>query len=250
MARAQREISPTGYYHVTLRGNGRQMLFEDDADRRKLLALMADSIVGSKGRVIAWCLMGNHVHIVIDDPQCELSIMVHDFAGAYARHFNSKTGHVGSVFQGRFHSVPIASEAQLLQTVRYIHDNPARAGIATSDEYEWSSFAEYAGTQPFGISDVSVVLDLLGGREGFLEFSCSDAHAVGYLRMRRRISDLDIQAAAKDALGGASPLGIKSMPRADREGALAKLRSAGLSWRQLEMLTGIGASSIRRMLAR
>ena len=60
MARAQREISPTGYYHVTLRGNGRQMLFEDDADRRKLLVLMADSIVGSKGRVIAWCLMGNH----------------------------------------------------------------------------------------------------------------------------------------------------------------------------------------------
>ena len=249
MSRVQREISPTGYYHVTLRGNGRQMLFEDDTDRKKLLFLMAESVYGEGGRIIVWCLMGNHIHVVIDDPRTKLSDMVHDFAGAYARHFNAKSGHVGSVFQGRFHSVAIVSEAQLLQTARYVHDNPVRAGIADVDAYEWSSFGEYAGKGQFAISDVSVLLEMLGGVEGFLEFSHSGAHAVNYLRSGKRISDKDVQVAAKDVLGDISPLEIKSMLHAERVEALERLRSIGLSWRQLEMLTGIGASSIRRALS-
>lgn len=250
MSRVQREISPTGYYHVTLRGNGRQILFEDDSDRRKFLHLMAESIRSAGGRIIVWCLMSNHVHVVIDDPQAKLSEMVHDFAGAYARRFNAKTGHVGTVFQGRFHSVAITSEGQLLQTARYIHDNPVRARIAAVDEYEWSGFGEYAGNSPVAISDVSVLLEMLGGVEGFLEFSHSGAHAVNYLRRGKRISDRDVREAAKDALGDISPLEIKSMPQAERVEALAKLRAIGLSWRQIEMLTGIGASSIRRALSK
>lgn len=167
MSRVQREISPTGYYHVTLWGNGRQILFEDDADRRNYLHLMAESVRSAGGRIIVWCLMSNHVHVVIVDPQAKLSDMVHDFAGAYARHFNAKTGHVGSVYQGRFHSVAITSEEQLLQTARYVHDNPVRAGIAAADEYEWNSFGEYVGNSPFAISDVSVLLEMLGGWEAF-----------------------------------------------------------------------------------
>ena len=250
MSRVQREISPTGYYHVTLRENGRQILFEDDADWRKYLHLMAESVRSAGGRIIVWCLMSNHVHVVIDDPQAKLSEMVHDVAGAYARHFNAKTGHVGSVYQGRFHSVAITSEEQLLQTARYVHDNPVRAGIAAADEYEWNSFGEYVGNSPFAISDVSVLLEILGGVEGFLEFSRSGAHAVNYLRTGRRISDRDVRKAAKDALGEISPLEIKSMPQEERVEALAKLRAIGLSWRQIEMLTGIGVSSIRRALSK
>lgn len=250
MSRVQREISPTGYYHVTLRGNGRQILFEDDADRKRFLLQMAESVRSAGGRIIVWCLMSNHVHVVIDDPRTRLSDMVHDFAGAYARCFNAKTGHVGSVFQGRFHSVAIVSERQLLQTARYVHDNPVRARIADVDEYEWSSFGEYFGKSQLSISDVSVLLEMLGGVKGFLEFSHSDAHAVNYLRCGKRISDADVQAAAKEALGDISPLEIKTMPQAKRAEALAKLRSIGLSWRQLEMLTGIGVSSIRRSLSK
>lgn len=250
MSRVQREISPTGYYHVTLWGNGRQILFEDDADRRKYLHLMAESVRSAGGRIIVWCLMSNHVHVVIVDPQAKLSDMVHDFAGAYARRFNAKTGHVGSVYQGRFHSVAITSEEQLLQTARYVHDNPVRAGIAAADEYEWNSFGEYVGNSPFAISDVSVLLEMLGGVEGFLEFSRSGAHAVNYLRTGRRISDRDVRKAAKDALGEISPLEIKSTPQEERVEALAKLRAIGLSWRQIEMLTGIGVSFIRRALSK
>lgn len=167
MSRVQREISPTGYYHVTLRGNGRQILFEDDADRRKYLHLMAESVRSAGGRIIVWCLMSNHVHVVIDDPQAKLSDMVHDFAGAYARHFNAKTGHVGSVYQGRFHSVAITSEEQLLQTARYVHDNPVRAGIAAGDEYEGAASGNMSATARLPFRMCPSCLRCLGAWKAF-----------------------------------------------------------------------------------
>ena len=250
MAKKLREKSPTGYYHVTLRGNGRQIIFEDDEDRKTFLRLLSDAVDLFGARVIAWCLMSNHVHVVIDDPNDEISAIVHRFAFTYAQHFNNKSGHVGALFQGRFHSVPITSDEQLLQTVRYIHDNPVRAGISAADKYPWSSFSEYTGDTLRQMSDVSVVLELLGGKRQFLEFSKDNANAVLFLRLSTRIPDGDIQAAARPALGNINPLDIKAMELGKRDQALTKLRAAGLSWRQMEMLTGIGAQTIRRAYRR
>ena len=250
MSRGARQVSESGFYHVMMRGCGRQILFEDDGDRLRFLSLLSEMLTRSSVVLIAWCLMTNHVHLLVGDEGRMLSEALHDLASAYAGYFNRKTGHVGAVFGGRFKSVPVESEAQLVAAARYIHDNPEKGGICPAEEYEWSSFGEYVGKKQLLISDVSVLLEMLGGAEGFLEFSYSDAHAVNYLRCGKRISDADVQAAAKEILGDISPLEIKSMPQVKRAEALAKLRSIGLSWRQLEMLTGIGVSSIRRALSK
>ena len=80
--------------------------------------------------VIAWCLMDNHIHLLLDDGHAHLSDCMHSITTAYAMYFNSKTGRRGPVFQDRFKSVPILDDDQLLNCVRYIHDNPAKPELA------------------------------------------------------------------------------------------------------------------------
>ena len=128
MPRRARRSSESGYYHVMLRGNGRQVIFEDDLDRREFLRELSETMAQSGVSIVAWCLMSNHVHLLLADEQGSLSTAVHHLATRYARHFNRRTGHVGSVFDGRFKSVPVESDVQLLAAVRYIHENPVRAG--------------------------------------------------------------------------------------------------------------------------
>ncbi|WP_324249928.1 transposase [Parolsenella catena] len=82
MARGPRAISNSGYYHVMLRGAGRQLLFENDLDRRTFLRYLTEAIAGTKTSLIAWCLMDNHVHLLLCDSQNSL-------AGAYAFRLNS-----------------------------------------------------------------------------------------------------------------------------------------------------------------
>ena len=154
MARGPRAISNSGYYHVMLRGAGRQLLFENDLDRRTFLCYLTEAIAGTKTSLIAWCLMDNHVHLLLCDPQNSLAGLMHSVSTRFALYFNGRSGHVGPVFQGRFKSKAIETNEYLLQAVRYIHDNPCEThtsgaairntlavrGSRTSLPY-WSSLA-------------------------------------------------------------------------------------------------------------
>lgn len=244
MPRVSRQPSATGFYHVIFRGNGRQLLFEDDDDRRYFLGLLTKKAAKFDIAIIAWCLMSNHIHLLLEDPKTQLSQAMHGLATAYARHFNCRSGHVGSVFQGRFTSVAITSDRQLLQAVRYIHENPRKAGIAQAREYRWSSFGEYLhGAR---VIDGAKALELVGGRAGFERLCEDERFASYYVRPMKRVSDEDAAAAARSMLDGGDPAHIKALPRARRNEALRKLREAGMSIKQIERLTGIGRSTISR----
>ena len=245
MPRPPRQYSKFGLYHVMLRGNGKQIIFEDDSDRRTFLQLLEEKAAAGDVKVIAWCLMSNHVHLLLDDPEHALSHFMHALATAYARRFNEKTGHVGAVFQGRFASVPIASDAQLLQAVRYIHENPVKAGTGSIDAYPWSSYREYLGEAR--VADTAMVLDMVGGREGFLRF-CSDGRFGSYcFRTTRRVSDEDALEVARCALRGIEPADVKKLPWERRDEALRSLRAAGITVKELERLTGVGHNTISRV---
>ena len=110
MPRAPRAIAESGFYHVILRGNGKQIIFEDDADRRAFLDLLAKRAADAGIRILAWCLMENHVHLVLEDPTQTLSEMMRRLSGDYAQRFNRKSGRVGHVFEHRFKSCPIENE--------------------------------------------------------------------------------------------------------------------------------------------
>ena len=142
MPRKPRTKSPTGFYHVTLRGNGGQMLFDNDDDRRAFLQILAAILPKHNIRLLAWCLMGNHVHLLVDDTDDKLSAAMHAITVSFAGRYNARAGHIGHVFQERFNASTIAREEHLLEAIRYIHMNPQKAGLARYDDYKWSSHGE------------------------------------------------------------------------------------------------------------
>ena len=253
MGRKPRAVSSAGFYHVVIRGNGKQLLFEDDSDRRYFLELM-DRVLPAHGlTLIAWCLMDNHVHLCmrndVDESLDNLSEAMRSIQVAYAARFNSKTGHVGHVFQGRFESFAIEDARYLLEVVRYIHDNPHRAGMCAMDEYPWSSYCEYLG--PAVRCDTSVVLDELGGGvAGFLEYSRMGSDDFSEPVRQRHVLDEKALEVARTVLDPVEPDAVKSLPREQRDRALRELRGAGLSVRQIVRLTGLGKNTITRATTR
>ena len=249
MGGSRRATAESGLYHVVTRGNGRQILFEDDRDRRFFLETLGGELPKRSVGIIAWCLMENHVHLVLED--CSdgiesLSEAMRVLLATYARRFNGRGGHVGHVFQARFSSTPIEDERHLLATVRYVHLNPERAGICPAEKYEWSSYAEYVGCP--GICSTGLVLDLVGGREGFVEFcreSCSSDLPVDYRPPRASADELLMFARGVLADAGfGSPESVKSLPKGKRDAALRVMSAAGMSIREIERMTGVGRGTV------
>ncbi|MEL7564820.1 MAG: transposase [Dehalobacterium sp.] len=144
MPRQMRVQSRTKIYHVMIRGNEKRNLFLDDEDRRKFLDLLREKNKEHKYAIYAYCLMENHVHLVINEGEDEISRIMKRINTSYAYYFNNKYHRVGHVFQDRFRSEAIEREKYLLAVVRYIHNNPVKAGVvANLAEYHWSSFNDY-----------------------------------------------------------------------------------------------------------
>ena len=245
MPRSARAKSEYGYYHVIARGNGRQILFEDDEERLRILKLLKEKLTAHDIRLHAWCLMDNHVHLLMDDPHDALSAAMHAIMTAYARYYNDRSGHIGSVFENRFKSIPIRDDAQLLVAARYIHLNPERAGICSYDLYPWSSAAEYLdGTS--GITDTEVLRELLSGTAGAAAFH-HDPTAGPYVPVAgRRVDDTDVLEAARMATHPLDPHQLKGLAKPVRNQALQKLRDCHLTIKQIERVTGIGRGTIVR----
>ena len=253
MPRTSRRVAESGHYHVMLRGNGKQVIFEDDVDRRAFLDALSRALEDPGLSLLAWCLMTNHVHLLFrDDSDC-LSSAMHALATKYAGHFNSRTGHVGSVFDGRFKSVPIESNAQLVAAVRCIHDNPKKAGICPAADYPWSSFGEYAGVEGVCcLTEVDSVLDMLGGPDGFLAMSSEVVPNDYCFRSGKRIPEEDVPEIARAALYPLDPRTLRETFGVERGRALLALKDAGLSLKQIERVTGIGRYAVQKgiLLAR
>ncbi|MFR3877514.1 MAG: transposase [Collinsella sp.] len=147
MSRKPRQKSLIGLYHITMRGNGKQLLFEDDEDRRRILSLVRSSIVRFNIRLIAWCLMGNHVHLVLSDPDDNVSEAMHLVMSCYATWYNRRHGHVGHVFQDRFSSAPISVRITF-STLFDMFISIQKAGICPYGAYRWSSHLDYVERDP------------------------------------------------------------------------------------------------------
>jgi REP-associated tyrosine transposase len=148
VARPLRVQAP-GIYHVTCRGNRRQPIFTDDNDRERYLALLA--VVSRKlgWKCLVYCLMSNHVHLVLDVPDGTLSRGMQLLSGRYAQAYNLRHGWVGHLFQGRFHSEAVERESHGLELTRYVPDNPRRAGmVGRAADWRWSSFRAVVGKAP------------------------------------------------------------------------------------------------------
>lgn len=146
MPRKLRENVEGGIYHAYARGNGKQVIFQDDEDRFAYLRIFGGVVDRCDWRCLASCLMDNHVHHVIETPFPNLSAGMQLLHGEYAQEFNARHDTVGHLFQGRFGAVRIQSDAQLWTVLAYVAANPVEAGLAARPEdWPWSSYAALIG---------------------------------------------------------------------------------------------------------
>jgi len=140
MARLPRIVIPQVPHHVTQRGNRRLPVFFADSDRREYLRLVAEAAAASGTRCLAWCLMDNHVHLIlVPGHEDGLRATLGEAHRRYTRMVNFREGWRGHLFQGRFASYPM-DEAHLMAAVRYVENNPVAAGLAKrAQDWEWSS---------------------------------------------------------------------------------------------------------------
>lgn len=244
----------TGFYHVCARGMGKQLIFEGDEERWEFLELMRDCCREEGVTVIAWCLMGNHVHLVLADYEDAMSAAMHRLLLTYARRFNKRTGRTGHLFQNRFDRRSLDTDRYLMAAIRYVHANPQEAGIALIERYPWSSFAEYLraydNDTTRGFSDPSCVLELFGSAEGFIAYSLSTPDGSEPALCDMKETEWERHAFAdKMAKSLGVPLcGVKAAPPARRDTVIVGLHDAGFTVRQIERYTGIGKSTVSRIV--
>lgn len=136
----KREQSSTNLYHIISRGNNKNWIFKSEQDKDKFLEILYKHAKADL-ELYAWCVMNNHVHIVLQMPFDKLSIVMGKINFTYSMYYQRQYNHNGHVFQGRFLSEPINTEEYLLQVIKYVHNNPMKAKMINYlGEYQWSSY--------------------------------------------------------------------------------------------------------------
>jgi REP element-mobilizing transposase RayT len=148
MARPLRVEFPGAVYHVTARGDGREVIFMDDADRRLFLAVVEHVLDRLTWRCHAYCLMGNHYHLLAETLTANLAGGMRQLNGLYTQRFNRRHKRVGHVFQGRYQAIVVQKDRHLLELCRYVVLNPVRAHMVEDvGAWPWSSYRVTVGQQ-------------------------------------------------------------------------------------------------------
>lgn len=173
MARPLRIEYEGAVYHITLRGNNRRIIFKQDLDRERFIQKLAESVQRFEIRIYLFCLMQNHVHLVLETPRANLSRFMHQLLTAYTVYFNRKHNESGHLMQGRFGATVVDEDDYILKLSRYVHLNPVyirthknksvRERIQILRKYRWSSYRSYIGkVQPLDFVNYGPVLEMMG----------------------------------------------------------------------------------------
>ncbi|MCA0971430.1 transposase [Halobacillus litoralis] len=250
--------SRSGIYHVILRGANKQEIFHDEADKIHFLNIIVKCKNKTSIQVFAWCLMDNHVHLVIKEDAEDISHVMKRIGVSYAGYYNRTYETTGHLFQDRFRSEEVEDPRYLMRVVRYIHQNPVKAGIVNSpDKFEWSSCRNYYGKSVHHrkLLDEGFVLHLFSSdhemsRKAFREFNekeQEDECLKAFNHRKVRLSDAEARESIIQILGTTSIPQVKSMERKERDLILRKVKEVeGVSMRQTARILGVSLSLLSR----
>jgi len=251
MPRESRKKSDSGVYHIMLRGINRQQIFEDDADYRRFLEKLAKYREECGYSLYGYCLMPNHVHLVLREGKQPLETIMRRIGASFVYWYNAKYARVGHLFQDRFKSEPVGSDAYLLTVIRYVHWNPVKAGLCSALEaYPYSSYARYFESQD--LIDSSVIAGLMGPEE-FKSFHSTPGKEV-CLDIReseeQHVTDEQAVALMKRLTGCENASEYQALTAEKRDKGLGELLKRGVSIRQASRITGISFGIVRKFVAR
>lgn len=253
MPRASRQKGVTKVYHVILRGNAKQDIFLDKQDFSKFLKEISKTKEKYQYELYTYCLMTNHVHLILYDKNDNLSKAFQSLTVSYSSYWNKKYERVGHLFQNRFLSKNVETVGYLKNLCRYIHQNPVKAGISTMEKYQWSSYQEYINEEK--IIDKSQILKLFQNDETEAKKEFINFHLVNIeqenmqdfmeFEMTPKLNDEQATLHLKQILGIENLQELVSYSIAKRNEYLKKLRNIkGISYSQIARLTGLSKKMI------
>ena len=245
MPRTARKKSQTGIYHVMIRGIDRQKIFHTNYDKYYFIKILKRYKIQFGFELFAYCLMDNHVHILLRESGCSISEVMRSVAGGYAVWFNKKYDRVGHLFQNRFRSEAVEDERYFMTVLRYILYNPVKAGLSkTIQDYLFSSANDYFESNN-GITDVQYVFGIWG-KDAVRRFLLEEREEASVNRLTGRISN-EKAAEIMENVTGISSGDASSLKPDQLSHYVPVLRENGLSMRQISDLTGISIARIRKM---
>ena len=174
MSRVARVQSPTDYYHVMMRGNNKESIFTRTSEKSYFKDLLKEVMEEGLIDIAAYCIMDNHVHIVIKAELNNMTKALKKINIKYAMNFNKERNRIGHVFQDRYKSEIVGNDMHLIQVMRYVHNNPVKAKMVKEcNDYKWSSFNEYIKENKSRIvskRQKEIILSLNNGIGNFIEF--------------------------------------------------------------------------------
>ena len=250
MPREAQKLSKTNVYHVMLRGNEQRKVFKDDEDNQHFLENLNACKSTSGFEVYAYCLMGNHVHLLIrtnenGDP---LSRIFRRLGAQYVYWYNGKYERIGHLFQDRFRSEPIEDDAYLLSVLRYIHRNPVKAGMVQDmADYPYSSYQEYLKPKAGQLTDAAFIYGIMG-RKAFAAFhkKADDLEYLDVQPVQPKMSDEQVKRLIMAAAGCDTAEAFQNLDKTRRMEVLAELKKRNASYRQISRLTGESIGIIRK----
>ena len=254
MPRKARTNKQYGIYHIMLRGNNKKQIFYDDNDFQYFKSLLYKYKIKCGFKLYAYCLMGNHVHLLLNAIEKPLSTIFRCIGSSFVYWYNAKYDRVGHLFQDRYRSEPIDDITQFFTVLRYILQNPVKAGICNSPtEYFFSSGREYI-LDNGGITDVDFALGL-SRKEDLVHFllqanndQCLDIPESSDEQGRKRCTDDEAKKLILKEFGTFSPSVGDPEERKFLYSSIKKMISSGISIRQLSRLTGISKKTVERAL--
>lgn len=255
MPRKARQKSHSGIYHVVIKGIDRQLMFESTSDYRKYIEILETYKEKCNFKIYAYCLMSNHVHLLIhvSPHSCTLESVFRHINTHYAVWFNMKYDRTGALQQGRYYSEPVETSASLWNIIRYIHQNPLKAGLESSvgERYPWSSIHEITQSKcrlidsDFFQSNYGNVSHFLFDQNTPSNYECMDIH-----QLRKRLPDDVAREIIKHETNCTTVTDFQKLPLLSRNKNLLLLHQKGLSIRQLNRLTGVPKGVIDRIVTK
>lgn len=251
MPRRGRKKSKTGIYHIVLRGINRQTIFEDKQDAIRFLETMKKYKEVSGYKIYAYCLMSNHIHLLLKEELEELGVIMRRIGASYVYWYNKKYNRCGHLFQGRFQSEVVENDQYLLTVLRYIHQNPIKAKIVNNIEhYKWSSYFEYLQTNT--IVDTNFMLNLFGNDrkkaiDVFKQFHRIENNDMCLdIQDNRSLTDEEAIEIIKKTCNINQCNQIQAAEREQRDKYLRLLKKEGISTRHIARLTGISRGVVQK----
>ena len=251
MPRTARTKSLSNIYHIMMRGINKQVIFQSDADRRHFITILGECKEISGFKLHAFCLMPNHIHLLLEPAGDEpLEIIFKRIGSRYAVWYNRKYQRVGHLFQDRFRSENVETDMYYRTVLRYILQNPMKAGMEKKPgTYRWSSYLAYEKGSGL-LTDTDYAEKMFGGREELIEFvqQNNNDEAMDDTETHWRMNDEEAEELIRKITGCATAEEIREMGKKKRDKCITEMYLNELSINQISKLLGMARSTIQGII--